>query len=84
MELKIYIKDIRRFYSFYFSLIKSKCERNSFVIFQVQILMFFISKTIELQNSFGEMNVWDTFELGVNDKLSDRDKYNTEIDSSND
>lgn len=30
------------------------------------------------------MDFFYAFELGVNDKLSDRDKYNTEIDSSND
>lgn len=31
------------------------------------------------------MNKWKVvFELGVNDELIDRDKYNTEIDSSND
>lgn len=39
---------------------------------------------IELRNLDEALGLSYAVELGVNDKFSDRDKYNTEIDSSND
>lgn len=57
---------------------------ESFVIFQVQILMLLSQKLLNCKTFNFPQNELGSFELDVSDKSGDRDKYNTEIDSSND
>ena len=47
-------------------------------------LIYLKTNLLNCKTYYGGKDHYGYFELGVNDKFNDRDKYNTEIDSSND